>query len=93
MINMKKVTDYPAKDFIKPDFEWGEEIEASIDNVDWHKKIFVGLNPKSDEYKFVTVTEKGAANFYKYARKAKPIPEYTMEQLMDKVGHEFKIKK
>jgi hypothetical protein len=42
------------------------------------------------------VSEKGAAGFYEYARKiqqAKPIPEYTMEQLMDRVGHEFKIKK
>jgi hypothetical protein len=89
-------TIYPASDFLEPDFEWGEEIEASIDNADWHKKIFVALNPKSEECKFVTVTEKGRAGFYKYARKiqqVKPIPEYTMEQLMDRVGHEFKIKK
>lgn len=87
---------YPASDFLEPDFEWGEEIEVSVDNVYWHKKIFVGLNPKSDAYKFVIVSEKGAVNFYEYARKiqqAKPIPEYTMEQLMDRVGHEFKIKK
>jgi hypothetical protein len=93
---MKKVTDYPASDFLKPEFEWGEEIEVSIDKVGWYKKIFVALNPKSEEYKFVTVTDKGAVNFYKYARKiqqAKPIPEYTMDQLMDRVGHEFKIKK
>ena len=89
-------TIYPASDFLEPDFEWGEEIEVSVDNVHWNKKIFVALNPKSEEYKFVTVTEKGGVYFYKYARKiqqAKPIPEYTMEQLMDRVGHEFKIKK
>jgi len=87
---------YPASDFLEPDFEWGEEIEVSVDNVYWHKKIFVGLNPKSDAYKFVIVSEKGVAGFYEYARKiqqAKPISEYTMEQLIERIGHEFKIKK
>jgi hypothetical protein len=35
-------TIYPASDFLESDFEWGEEIEVSVDNVYWHKKIFVG---------------------------------------------------
>ena len=89
-------TIYPASDFLEPDFEWGEEIEVSYDGEIWYKKYFVGLNPKCTTNKYITVRDVGDVGKYKYARKiqqAKPIPEYTMEQLMDKVGHEFKIKK
>ena len=87
---------YPASDFLEPEFEWGEEIEVSYDGEMWYKKYFVGLNPKCTTNKYITVRDVGDVGKYQYARKiqqAKPIPEYTMEQLMDKVGHEFKIKK
>jgi hypothetical protein len=90
-------TIYPASDFLEPEFEWGEEIETSWDGLTWIKKTFVGINPVQDKAaKYIAADEFGAVGFGVYARKIQrpnPIPEYTMEELQEKLGEEFKIKK
>ena len=88
-------TIYPASDFLEPKFEYGEKILVGDYQPPIHERTFLTVNFKSLERSYVATDEQGYTSAWKYAEKisVKPIPEYTMEQLMDRVGHEFKIKK
>jgi hypothetical protein len=91
-------TIYPASDFLEPEFEWGEKIEVRDFPLDqWETEFFVGMNPAlCNIFKYITTSNVGTEGSYKYARKIQrpnPIPEYTMEELQEKLGEEFKIKK
>jgi len=88
-------TIYPASDFLDPEFEYGEKILVGDEQPLTLERTFLAVNLKSLDSPYVTTNDAGRIYAWKYAEKiaAKPIPEYTMEQLMDRVGHEFKIKK
>lgn len=87
-------TIYPASDFLEPEFVYGELILVGDEQPPTKERFFLTLNFKNSKDLYVTTDENGRIYSWKYAEKiaAKPIPEYTMKQLIDKVGHEFKIK-
>lgn len=89
-----KYTVYPASDFLEPEFVYGELILVGDEQPPTKERFFLTLNFKNSKDLYVTTDENGRIYSWKYAKKivAKPIPEYTMKQLMDKVGHKFKIK-
>lgn len=100
-------TIYPASDFLEPEFEWGEKIEVrDVDEAPWEEVIFIGLNPSHiSRRRFVILyrhngdaldSYRDNVDAFRQARKIPqevPIPEYTMEELQEKLGEEFKIKK
>lgn len=62
---------YSVKDFLTPEFEWGEEIEVSDDGDKWYEMKFVGLNPLTDlKYKYIVINQYcDNISSWKFARK------------------------
>lgn len=82
---MKKVTE----------FEYGEEILVGDEFPPRLERTFLAINIKNSDSPYVTTNEDGSIWCWKYAKKIKTkrIPEYTVEQLIEIIGHEFNIKK
>ena len=85
-----------VKDFLEPEFVWGEEVEGrNADHFDWQKAIFVGINPVGHKelYNYICVSKDGYTASFKQCRKISPILELTLEEVADKFGvKEVKIK-
>lgn len=45
-------------DKLKFAFNNGDEVEVSDDGIQWNKALFVGVNPKITNYRYVVVTER-----------------------------------
>jgi hypothetical protein len=88
---------YLASDFLEadPEFEYGEKILVGDKQPLTLERTFLTINIKNSKWPYVTTNDDGRIYSWKYAKKiaAKPIPEYTMEELQEKLGEEFKIKK
>lgn len=71
----KDYTIHQAKDFLEPEFEWGEECDFRDNDLqEWRKGTFVGLNPNTlSDFQYVVMI--GANNFhpYKQCRKLTPL--------------------
>ena len=64
-------TIHQAKDFLEPEFEWGEEVEVrNLDNLKWDTGFFVGMNPNKHTYwKYIVTKGQDGADSYKQCRK------------------------
>jgi len=95
------------KDFFKDEWtpKFGEKILVSDDKKEWIEQYFISYQ-KEVKYPYFVVFSKSCINSlragnsstisypYKHAKPLKEeTPEYTMEELTEKLGHTFKIKK
>ena len=85
------------KNHCQPLPEWSEKCWVrDEDDEDWCEEFFIGVNPLSDR-KYITYEEKGYIGMNKQISLTDPnkkeVPEYTWDDLREKLGHEFKIKK
>lgn len=65
------------------------------DTGDWWERELLHVFDTRIENRFIVKTKDGYAVGYKKMKEieAKPIPEYTIQELQDKIGEEFKLKK
>ena len=66
-------TIHQARDFLEPEFEWGEEVEVrNLDNLKWDTGFFVGMNPNTDtRWKYIVTKGMDGVDSYKQCRKPK----------------------
>jgi hypothetical protein len=55
-------------------FENGEEVEVG-NCINWYKRFFIGINPKENNYPFVTADNDGMVEVWQECRKIKPFQE------------------
>ena len=84
--------------------KFGEKILVSDDKKEWREVIFIGYQKElsmpyftvSNDYSVKEIKEGSYMDIFPYTY-AKPInkniPEYTMQELTEKLGHNFKIKR
>lgn len=73
-------------------FKNGEEVEVK-DMGSWEKAIYIGFNRRNHKAPFVCVSgELNSVYCWAECRAIETLPEYTMEELIEKIGHNFKIK-
>ena len=74
------------------EFVNGQEVEVrDCLGEKWRVRVFIGIHPGGGDYKHV-VANNTTVSYFKYCRAIQETPEYTMEQAIELVGHEFKIK-
>ena len=74
------------------EFVNGQEVEVrDCLGEKWRVRVFIGIHPGGGDYKHVVATNT-TVSYFKYCRAIQETPEYTMEQAIELVGHEFKIK-
>ena len=86
-----------VKDFLKED-EYPKVMWVSANKKAWEKRVV--FMEKNNVYlawvKAKNLSQSKYVNqvtVWKYAKDIEEIPEYTMEELTEKLGHEFKLKK
>jgi len=103
LVDLPKVS---VKDFFKDEWKpkFGEKILVSDDKEKWTERVFVAYQKELD-FSYIVLGKDCAADEIKKSqmmvvltcKHAKPFkeetPEYTMEELTEKLGHTFKIKK
>ena len=71
------------------EFVNGQEVEVrDHDMHEWKRRNFLAMHSNG---RFVTEVGQGVSS-WAYCRAIQQTPEYTMEQAIELVGHEFKIK-
>lgn len=80
---------YSVKDFYLPEFEYGEEVEISKNNIDWENKIFISRNPIGiNKERNIVVNSYGFVTTWEYIRKIEQpkVLELTIKEIADKFG-------
>jgi len=73
----------------------GDKVEVSdysADVLNGYGYRFLMMNPIESEYKYVVYNDEGEITSWRHCEPIET-PEYTIEEAIKLVGHEFKIKK